>query len=459
MSKTIAVFGLSGNPPATHHRNMAVELLKHFDKVLVVPCGPRPDKASLNDVSATHRAAMIDLCFRGLPRIEIDLSDLEHEFFTKTYELERLLALQGELWHVVGTDLVMGGKNGFAPIQKWYRGAEVWKNLRFAVVPRDGYQAGPEDLPPQHKLLPAVMSGASSDIRERVFSRRPIDGLVTPEVKAYIERYGLYHGHAPAASVPFGLANPKPTLVFDQGNPAAVGAARKFAPVPVEEANCIVVVGGDGTMLRAVREHWRRRLPFFGINTGHKGCMLNDVAESIDPASFMADVTLERLPFLNVDVKPADSDYWRSLLAFNDAWLERASGQTARIAVSVNKTVRLPALFADGVLVATPSGSTAYAKAMGATPLPVRTPGLVLVGSNVSYPEDWRSSNLLIDDEVEFQVLEREKRPVRAYVDGVDCGLVTRMNVRVSRTASAELASTRANGFVSKLTAARFPKL
>jgi NAD kinase len=246
-------------------------------------------------------------------------------------------------------------------------------------------------------------------------------------------------------------------IVFDRDHAASMQVARRFRAFAATEANCIVVIGGDGTMLAAVREHWRLRLPFFGINTGHRGFMLNEVKNSVEPQAFMKDTVLFRLPLLNVEYKSTDG-IWHTALAFNDAWLERATGQTARIEVRVNKIVRIPSLFADGVLVATPTGSTAYARAMGATPLPVDTPALVLVGSNVADPDGWRSKNQSLNDVIEFTAIEREKRPVKAMVDGLDCGLAEAMSVRVSRAASVELVSARVDGFAHKWMSAGFPK-
>src|SRR5262249_19495038 len=106
MSKTIAVFGGSFNPPGLHHRRIAEELTKHFDEVIIVPHGPRPDKTMVNDVESIYRAAMTDLTFRGLPRVRVELFDLEQSTFTRTHILQSMFGEQGELSHVVGTDLI-----------------------------------------------------------------------------------------------------------------------------------------------------------------------------------------------------------------------------------------------------------------------------------------------------------------------------------------------------------------
>ena len=127
MPKRIAVFGGSFNPPGLHHRNLAAELTRHFDEVIIVPCGPRPDKPTNNDVDPIHRAIMNDIAFRDIEGVRLELFDLEHSTFTKTHELDEMFAPEGEVWHVVGSDLVRGGADGASFVHKvWENGAELW---------------------------------------------------------------------------------------------------------------------------------------------------------------------------------------------------------------------------------------------------------------------------------------------------------------------------------------------
>lgn len=103
MTKRIAIFGGSFDPPGLHHYEIAKALSEEFDKVIIVPCGPRPDKVSTNDVEAIHRATMVDLTFRNLKNVEVELFDLENATFTRTHHLEEKFSQEGELWHVIGT--------------------------------------------------------------------------------------------------------------------------------------------------------------------------------------------------------------------------------------------------------------------------------------------------------------------------------------------------------------------
>ncbi|MBI3270258.1 MAG: NAD(+)/NADH kinase [Planctomycetes bacterium] len=458
MPRTIALFGGSFNPPALHHRIIAEQLSEAFDEVLVVPCGPRPDKATTNDVEPIHRATMVDLAFRGLPKVRVELFDLELSTFTLTDKLEEKYRHEGEVWHVVGTDLIQGGKEGRSFIHRvWSGGPRLWETLNFAVVVRGGYLHDSADLPPKRRVFEVGRKGSSGLIREHVFRHERIDGTVTPEVGHYIERYGLYRGMLPARSTRFSLGEPKLLLELDERNPKAVELAERFQPLAGNPPNLILVIGGDGTMLRAIRSHWRLRLPFFGINAGHRGFLLN-ADRSLFDGQFPTDgLILHHSPLLYVETRGTGSE-WKQSVAFTDAWVERACGQTAWIDVSVNGQVRLAKMVADGVLLSTAAGSTAYARSMGATPLHVETPAVVLVGSNVMEPPNWKSALLSLDSRVEFVSLDSRKRPLNGYVDGELQGEVEQMKARVSRIAAVELAFSPGHDMAEKLAQLQFPQ-
>ena len=81
MRPQIAIFGGSFNPPGLHHRQIVEVMSREFDSVIVVPCGPRPDKETVNDVDPVHRAALADIAFRGIDRVQVELFDLNRPLF------------------------------------------------------------------------------------------------------------------------------------------------------------------------------------------------------------------------------------------------------------------------------------------------------------------------------------------------------------------------------------------
>lgn len=459
MTKRIAVFGGSFNPPGLHHRALAAELTRHFDEVVIVPCGPRPDKPTTNDVDPVHRAIMNDIAFRGLDRVRLELFDLEHSTFTRTHELQEMFEKEGEVWHVVGGDLIRCGGEQTSFIHRvWDRGNEIWGSYKFAVVPRRGFEYDASDLPPNAEVIPVEIDidGSSFAVREKAFRRERLDGLVTPEVASYIDRYRLYRGTVVGRSANW-VFEPRLKIFYDERNPKATEIANQYKKFESESPNCIMVVGGDGTMLQAIRSLWRERLPFFGINAGHLGFLLNScetVPENVVPPDGLM---LRHMPLLYVETQTVDGET-RSDLAFNDTWVERAASQTAWVEVKINGQVRIPKLVSDGVLLATAAGSTAYARSMGASPLLADSPAMVLVGSNVMMPPGFRSALLSLDADIELTSLGGEKRPLDAYVDGVHQGRVVALRARASRIAAVEIAFCSATDMAEKIARLQFPQ-
>ena len=434
--------------------------MPHFDKIIVIPCGPRPDKQTTNDVEPWHRAALADITFRGMPKVEVDLFDLELANFTTNDVFETRYGHLGELWHVIGSDLSKGGGTKESAIHLyWDRGHEMWCDLNFCVMSHDGYEVEPADLPPRHHLihLPPQLSGASSEIRELIFKRQPYASLVPAEVAAYIERYGLYRGRIPARRTRWQTEQPRLLVVADERNSRAMSLAAAYRKwEDPENPTSILVLGGDGTMLRAIHEHWRRRIPFIGVNQGHLGFLLNEpemLSAELLPAT---ECVIRLMPMLFIEIESPDGT--RKIdLAFNDAWVERSTSQSAWLEVEVNGQIRIPKLVADGALVCTAAGSTAYARSMGVAPLLADTPGWILVGSNVMSPAGWKSALLAPEATVTLRSLGGEKRPMNAFVGGRELGPAVSLSARQSRIATVELVFAGQRDMAEKISRIQFP--
>jgi len=191
--KKIAVFGGSFNPPAVHHRNIVEKLVHHFDEVIVVPCGPRPDKLSTQMIDSTYKSKMIDITFSDIPGVRVELFDLENNTFTRTHKLDEMFKSDAEVWHIVGSDIIEGGSIKNSIIHKVWENADwVWNNLKFCVIERENYKFNKDDLPPNSIVFNVGNSGASSIIREKIFKGESINGLVTEGVEKYIKKYNIY---------------------------------------------------------------------------------------------------------------------------------------------------------------------------------------------------------------------------------------------------------------------------
>ncbi len=440
MARRIALFGGSFNPPGLHHLRIAELLAREFDEVRVVPCGPRPDKPEVNSVPPVFRAALCDLTFGSVKGAVVDLFDLEQDTFTRNHALEARYAPEGEVWHVVGADWLGGGAEGRSAIHTgWERGPELWETSCFAVLTRPGHPLEKKDLPPRHVLLPIELEGSSTEIRDSLLHRRRVEHLLTRKAHRYIERYGLYRGTNPATWSRGSLAEQKCMTLTDPRNGSYRHWGRHFeAHEDVASPDFITTLGGDGAMLRCIREHWRRRLPFFGVNAGHVGFLMNAPEPVLESAFPPEDVIFRQLPLIYVEMETVQGEFLTAH-AFNDSWVERMTSQSAWLEVQVNGISRLPKLVSDGALVSTAAGSTAYARAMGAAPLLADTPAWLLVGSNVLEPAHWKSALLSNDTVVDITNLDCGKRPVAAYVDGIAQAEVRHLRARLSRAATVEL--------------------
>jgi NAD kinase len=460
MRPKIAIFGDSFNPSGTHHRAVAEALVPHFDKIIVVPCDTRPDALTTYDVEPWHRAALADITFRGMPKVEVDLLDLEQGCCATNVIFEKRYGHLGELWHVIGSDVSKGGGNNESAIHLyWDRGHQMWCDLNFCVVHCEGDDVHPADLPPRHQLfrLPARLPDVSSEIREKIFKRQHYAPLVTPEVAQYIERYGLYRGRIPGHRTRWQAEEPRLLIFADERNKRAMALAETYLKwEDRENPTNILVIGGDGTMLDAIRKHWRRRIPFIGVNQGHLGFLLNE-SEMLSPEMLpKAECVIRLLPMLYIEVQAPDGTM-KTDLAFNDAWVERSTSQSAWLEVAVNGQVRIPKLVADGALVCTAAGSTAYARSMGVAPLLADTPGWILVGSNVMSPPGWKSALLAPEAGVILRSIGGEKRPLAAFVGGRPLGPATSLYARQSRIATVELVFAAQRDMAEKISLLQFP--
>ncbi len=194
MNRNIAIFGGSFNPPTITHRTIADKLSSEFDQVIVIPCGLRPDKDSVNVIDLLHRREMVLRGFDGLPEnVVLDLLDLDQHLFRRTHTLQKYWEKQGTLWHVVGSDIIQGGREEKSLIHTvWVNGPRLWQELNFAVIIRPPYNVGPEDMPPHSRRSDWGLATASSEVQANIQSGRDWNNLVPPQVADYIETHQLW---------------------------------------------------------------------------------------------------------------------------------------------------------------------------------------------------------------------------------------------------------------------------
>ncbi|HEY9579208.1 MAG TPA: NAD kinase [Rhizorhapis sp.] len=209
---------------------------------------------------------------------------------------------------------------------------------------------------------------------------------------------------------------------------------QQYEFVPLEEADMVIALGGDGFMLQTLHHmlESRRILPVFGMNRGTVGFLMNEWRyESLDER-------LERAKSFQVNplrmtVDTVDGERF-SIPAINEVSLLRETRQTAKLAVQVNGRTMLPELVCDGVLVATPAGSTAYNLSAQGPILPLGSGMIALTPISPFRPRRWRGAILPEKMVVRFEVLDPVKRPVSAVGDQREVRDVACVDVAIDRS-------------------------
>ncbi|HEY4774116.1 MAG TPA: NAD kinase [Xanthobacteraceae bacterium] len=207
---------------------------------------------------------------------------------------------------------------------------------------------------------------------------------------------------------------------------------RRYGDVAPADANVIVALGGDGLMLQTLHKFMTAGKPIYGMNRGTIGFLMNE---------FHAENLRERLAAARVTVihplvmRALDADgRTQEFRAINEVSLFRESYQAARLRILVDGKERLTELVADGVLVATPAGSTAYnLSAMGPI-IPIGAPLLALTPISPFRPRRWRGALLPDSARVTIEVLEAGKRPVAAVADHDEVRSVRAVDIRMDRS-------------------------
>lgn len=219
---------------------------------------------------------------------------------------------------------------------------------------------------------------------------------------------------------------------------AALAALKdRYEHVNADEADVIVAIGGDGTMLETLHRYMHRNVPIFGMNRGSVGFLMNTYSEE-KLRERLAAARATPLHPLAMEARRSTGDtHWA--LAINEVSLLRQTRMTAKIRIAIDGVVRLEELMCDGVLVATPAGSTAYNLSVQGPILPLGTPLLALMPISGFRPRRWRGALLPHTAEVTFAVLEHETRPVSAVADFTEVREVVEVRVREDRSVTLTL--------------------
>lgn len=219
---------------------------------------------------------------------------------------------------------------------------------------------------------------------------------------------------------------------------AALVAAAELADagdwVPLDQAEVVIALGGDGFMLQTLHQMLERRglaVPVFGMNLGTVGFLMNEwrhhgLDERLSRAKAFK-VTPLLMTATGIDGRV------HTLSAINEVSLLRETRQSARLEVTVNDRIVLPELSCDGILTATPAGSTAYNFSAQGPILPLGSALIALTPISPFRPRRWRGAILPDKTRISIRVLEAAKRPVSVVADQREVRDVAKVDVAMDR--------------------------
>lgn len=228
----------------------------------------------------------------------------------------------------------------------------------------------------------------------------------------------------------------------------------RFGSVDENTADVIVALGGDGFMLQTLQRTQHLDTPVYGMNRGTVGFLMNGYHLE-DLPQRLEDVEEAQINPLSMTAHTADGKTHKAL-AINEVSLLRMGPQAGKLRIYVDGKLRLDHLVADGALVATPAGSTAYNYSAHGPILPIGSDVLALTAMSAFRPRRWRGALLPQSAQVRFEVVEPEKRPMMAEADNKDVQHVLWVDVKSNTDVTHRLWFDPGHGLSERLIAEQF---
>jgi len=215
--------------------------------------------------------------------------------------------------------------------------------------------------------------------------------------------------------------------VTEEAQKAKETLEQLYSSTTPDKADVIIVLGGDGFMLKTLHQCQSLEKPVYGINCGTVGFLMNTYQEGnlLDRLSSANETVLHPLKMVATD----ESGNRLAAHAINEVSLLRQTAQAAKIRIYVDHVLRLDTLVCDGILIATPAGSTAYNLSAHGPIIPINGELLALTPISAFRPRRWRGALLPHTAHVTLEILEADKRPVSASADDYEVRNIQKVEV------------------------------
>ena len=219
-------------------------------------------------------------------------------------------------------------------------------------------------------------------------------------------------------------------------NPEAKQALKKFKErykqSEIDVSDAIIAIGGDGMLLKALRNSLEANIPVFGLNKGNVGFLMNELSyEDLEKRVSIADKVVThplKMKTNNIDNETVTES------AVNEVSLSRQTHQAAHLKIIIDNKERLSELVCDGILVSTPIGSTAYNLSAHGPIIPLNANILALTPISAFRPRRWKGALLPENVKIRIEILDFERRAVSSTADNIEVRNIKRIEIFADKT-------------------------
>ena len=230
--------------------------------------------------------------------------------------------------------------------------------------------------------------------------------------------------------------------------------AKKYKNFPINDSDVLVVLGGDGFMLASLKKYQKYQLPFYGMNKGNKGFLLN----RFDDKDLVNKINKSKI----VEIHPLEmyaknkSGKVKTAIAVNEVSVFRETRQAAKLEIKIDNKIRMKEVTCDGVLVATPAGSTAYNLSVRGPVLDLESNLLAVTPISPFKPRGWRGATINNRSKVSIKNLDFKKRPVSVVADNIEFRDVSNVSIYLNKNKTFKLLYDKKYGLKERNLAEQF---
>jgi len=219
--------------------------------------------------------------------------------------------------------------------------------------------------------------------------------------------------------------------------------------ISLNKSKLIIVIGGDGFMLQTLKKFYKLKKSFYGVNSGHYGFLMNKFSNK----NFLKNLTSAKLIQINpleMNVRTKNNQLKKSI-AINEISILRQSKQAASVMISNRKSVVIKKLIADGVLVSTPAGSTAYNLSVHGPILNLDSKKLAITPISPFRPRRWRGTIISEKSKINIKNLNVKKRPISAVADNHEVRNAKKIYIKINKKINFSLLFNKNNSLYKKI--------